>query len=190
MSGEVQFAIILDVIRCLLLSLTVVYAFFSGPITRRRYQIMMVIGGSLIFWGGFLDLTDEIPSLNGVAVLGAGSPHHEHIKDTFGYIPGLVLFAFGLISNTRELRRLDRQKINAYERLLPICCACDKIRIRDSEGGREVWCTLEAYIRNRETVEFTHTFCPECLEKQYRKMRMQERVRDEGTVKVSAQSRV
>ena len=179
MSGEIKFAIALDVLRCILLLLPLVYVFFCGPIALRRYKFLMVVGGTLIFWGGFLDLTDEIPSLNTVPVFGEASPYHEHIKDTFGYIPGLILFASGMILNTRELRRLDRIKIDAYERMLPMCCGCEKIRLPESADKHEVWCTLEEYMREHNTVEFTHTFCPECLARQYERMKAQQSLQDE-----------
>jgi hypothetical protein len=46
--------------------------------------------------------------------------------------------------------------------LLPICAECKKIR---DENGK--WWPVEAYIASRTEAEFTHTICPECLEKLY-----------------------
>lgn len=46
--------------------------------------------------------------------------------------------------------------------LLPICSHCKKIR--DDSGE---WTRMEAYIQSRSDAVFTHTFCPECLEKHY-----------------------
>ncbi|HEY6268588.1 MAG TPA: PAS domain-containing protein [Candidatus Acidoferrum sp.] len=40
--------------------------------------------------------------------------------------------------------------------VLPICASCKKIQ----EG--ENWRQIEAYVRDRSQVEFTHTMCPEC----------------------------
>jgi PAS domain S-box-containing protein len=40
--------------------------------------------------------------------------------------------------------------------VLAICASCKKIH----EGDK--WRQIEAYIRNRSQVEFTHTICPEC----------------------------
>jgi PAS domain S-box-containing protein len=40
--------------------------------------------------------------------------------------------------------------------VLPICASCKKIK----EG--ENWRQIEAYIRDRSQVEFSHTMCPEC----------------------------
>jgi PAS domain S-box-containing protein len=40
--------------------------------------------------------------------------------------------------------------------VLPICASCKKIQ----EGDK--WRQIEAYVRDRSQVEFTHTMCPEC----------------------------
>jgi PAS domain S-box-containing protein len=40
--------------------------------------------------------------------------------------------------------------------VLPICASCKKIQ----EGDR--WRQIEAYVRDRSQVEFSHTMCPEC----------------------------
>jgi len=40
--------------------------------------------------------------------------------------------------------------------VLPICASCKKIQ----EGGG--WRQIEAYVRDRSQVEFSHTMCPEC----------------------------
>ena len=46
--------------------------------------------------------------------------------------------------------------------LLPICAACKKIR--DDSG---YWNQIEAYLREHSQAEFTHSICPDCLEKLY-----------------------
>jgi hypothetical protein len=40
--------------------------------------------------------------------------------------------------------------------VLTICASCKKIH----EG--EKWQQIEAYVRDRSQVEFSHTMCPEC----------------------------
>jgi PAS domain S-box-containing protein len=40
--------------------------------------------------------------------------------------------------------------------VLPICASCKKIKEDDR------WQQIEAYIRDRSHVEFSHTMCPEC----------------------------
>jgi PAS domain S-box-containing protein len=45
---------------------------------------------------------------------------------------------------------------------LPICGSCKKIR--DDKG---YWQQIEAYIRDHSEAEFSHSICPECIEKLY-----------------------
>jgi PAS domain S-box-containing protein len=45
--------------------------------------------------------------------------------------------------------------------VLPICASCKKIQ----EAGN--WQQIEAYVRDRSQVEFSHTMCPECTELWY-----------------------
>jgi len=40
--------------------------------------------------------------------------------------------------------------------VLPICASCKKIHEADK------WQQIEAYVRDRSQVEFSHTMCPEC----------------------------
>jgi hypothetical protein len=46
--------------------------------------------------------------------------------------------------------------------LLPICASCKKIR--DDQG---YWNQIEEYIRKHSDADFTHGFCPACMEKLY-----------------------
>jgi hypothetical protein len=46
--------------------------------------------------------------------------------------------------------------------ILPICASCKKIR--DDKG---YWNQLESYIRDHSEAEFSHSLCPECIEKLY-----------------------
>ncbi|HEV1993758.1 MAG TPA: PAS domain-containing protein [Candidatus Acidoferrum sp.] len=46
--------------------------------------------------------------------------------------------------------------IKSLTGVLPICASCKKIQ----EGDK--WRQIEAYIRDRSQVEFSHTMCPEC----------------------------
>ncbi|MFH1550013.1 MAG: response regulator [Planctomycetota bacterium] len=58
--------------------------------------------------------------------------------------------------------------IKKLEGLLPICSHCKKIRDdKGKEHGKGEWSALEEYIGNRSDAQFSHTLCPECLEKYY-----------------------
>jgi GAF domain-containing protein len=65
-----------------------------------------------------------------------------------------------------ELRRVSAHLAEALEHvktlqgLLPICAWCK--RIRDDEG---YWDQVEAYFHKQTGVDFTHSICPECLER-------------------------
>ncbi len=52
--------------------------------------------------------------------------------------------------------------IRTLEGLLPICASCKKIR--DDSG---YWNQIEAYIRDHSEAEFSHSICPECIDKLY-----------------------
>jgi GAF domain-containing protein len=66
-----------------------------------------------------------------------------------------------------EARRISARMADALEKvktlhgLLPICAWCK--RIRDDHG---YWSQVEAYVHEHTGADFTHSICPECLEKQ------------------------
>lgn len=53
-------------------------------------------------------------------------------------------------------------KIKVLSGILPICAACKKIR-----NDRGLWDSIEKYINEHSEAEFTHSMCPECVEKYY-----------------------
>lgn len=79
----------------------------------------------------------------------------------------------GLVINGRDISKRKRDdagkdqliaeleqalaKAKTLTGVLPICASCKKIR---EESGK--WRQIEAYIRDRAQVEFSHTMCPEC----------------------------
>ena len=77
------------------------------------------------------------------------------------------------ISRFVERRRAEQEKKIALEKLqealtkilggfLPICAKCKKIRDDETE-----WVEIEAYIRDRTEVEFSHSICPKCAKELY-----------------------
>ena len=62
----------------------------------------------------------------------------------------------------RRKRELEAAltKIKTLRGLIPICASCKKIR---SDKG--YWQQLEEYLAEHSEADFTHGFCPECLEK-------------------------
>ncbi len=43
--------------------------------------------------------------------------------------------------------------------IIPICCRCKRIRNHSDD-----WEPVESYIHSRSKADFTHTYCPDCLE--------------------------
>jgi PAS domain S-box-containing protein len=63
----------------------------------------------------------------------------------------------------------ERKRLELYERLLPVCCVCGKIRDdAGKEKGAGPWERLDHYVARHSDVQITHTFCPACLE-EYKK---------------------
>ena len=54
------------------------------------------------------------------------------------------------------------EKIKTLTGLLPICSYCKKIR-----GSKGNWQQMEVYISNHSEADFSHSICPECLQKHY-----------------------
>ena len=48
--------------------------------------------------------------------------------------------------------------------VLPVCSVCKKIR-----DTQEAWIDIEDYVKHRFGVNFSHSLCPDCLEKHYDK---------------------
>ncbi len=64
--------------------------------------------------------------------------------------------------NKLELQR----KIKLYEKILPICCRCKKIRNDTGmEPGTGKWIQFESYFRDKAKIEVTSTYCPACAQK-------------------------
>jgi hypothetical protein len=53
-------------------------------------------------------------------------------------------------------------KVKLLSGFLPICASCKKIR-----DDRGYWNQIEAYIRDKSEVEFSHSICPDCAKKLY-----------------------
>lgn len=68
----------------------------------------------------------------------------------------------------RILKEQDaRRKLKIYEKILPICMYCRKIR--DDSGtswGNGKWLRLEEFLNRKSGVDLSHGCCPECYEKE------------------------
>ncbi len=66
----------------------------------------------------------------------------------------------------KEIREHLMSEIETLRGILPICAFCKKVR---DENG--YWQQVEVYIRSHSQADFTHTYCPECAEKEIQRMR-------------------
>jgi len=66
-----------------------------------------------------------------------------------------------LSSRILELRTAIEQ-IRTLHGILPICMHCKKIR-----DDRGYWSQVESYVRAHTGAEFSHSICPECMERLY-----------------------
>jgi hypothetical protein len=69
----------------------------------------------------------------------------------------LLLIAYLTCRTARQGRELKHLK-----GLLPICAFCKKIR-----DENERWQPLETYISEHSDADFTHSFCPDCVKKNF-----------------------
>ncbi len=53
-------------------------------------------------------------------------------------------------------------KVKALSGMLPICSGCKKIR-----DDRGYWNQVEAYIESHSEASFTHSLCPQCVQKYF-----------------------
>ena len=67
----------------------------------------------------------------------------------------------------RCLERLTlKRKIDIYEKILPVCCMCKKIRDEaGKEPGTGKWIRMEDYLEDKVKIMVTSTYCPECFKK-------------------------
>jgi hypothetical protein len=82
------------------------------------------------------------------------------VINTINRVIILVLLAVLTERVARQMRQLARE-VEQLTGLLPICAFCKKIR---SKGE---WVQIERYISDRSTAEFSHGYCPECMEKHF-----------------------
>ncbi len=57
------------------------------------------------------------------------------------------------------------EEVKTLKGILPICSYCYKIR--DDKGA---WSQLEHYLDNHSDAEFSHGVCPDCFEKEMKRV--------------------
>jgi DNA-binding response OmpR family regulator len=77
------------------------------------------------------------------------------------YDPDELILRMKCVFTKQEALR----KIKIYEKFLPICMYCKKIRDDTGEHrGSGKWLQLEEYLRKKSGVNFSHGCCPECYD--------------------------
>jgi len=69
------------------------------------------------------------------------------------------------VKNCLEKQEMTR-KINLYQKILPMCCVCKKIR--DDSGrqpGSGEWISIEQFIHEKSDLDITSSYCPDCAQK-------------------------
>ncbi|MEK9628013.1 MAG: response regulator [Nitrospinota bacterium] len=57
------------------------------------------------------------------------------------------------------------RKVKAYEKILPVCCVCKKIRDDDGkEPGTGTWKDPDVYLDEKTEIDTSHTYCDEHME--------------------------
>ena len=54
------------------------------------------------------------------------------------------------------------RKIKFYEKIIPVCCVCKKIRDDDGkEPGTGIWMEPDMYLNEKTEIDTSHTYCDE-----------------------------
>jgi hypothetical protein len=88
----------------------------------------------------------------------------DSIINTAIRIVVLVLLAYLISRVARQARELAR-RVDLLEGILPICSLCKKIR-----DEHENWQPVEVFVSNRSKALFSHSLCPDCLKRDYKKV--------------------
>jgi hypothetical protein len=93
------------------------------------------------------------------------------VKSADGHIMGAASIAYDITERKKiadERAQMIAQlnetlsKVKALSGLLPICASCKNIR--DDKG---YWQKLETFFHEHSDAEFSHSICPDCMEKLY-----------------------
>lgn len=118
------------------------------------------------------------PSINEEKISFAVDGHEETLETIktpmYGH-DGQLIGVLGIGRNITERKHNEEKreqlvkelqaaldKVKTLSGFLPICAYCKKIR--DDKG---YWNQIENYIQDHSMAEFSHSLCPECMEKHY-----------------------
>ncbi|NTV14804.1 MAG: hypothetical protein HGA96_12880 [Desulfobulbaceae bacterium] len=87
---------------------------------------------------------------------------HAVGNDPVRQLRELIIALLHSLHLRQEELRATRSELKILTGLLPICISCKKIR--DDQG---YWTQLESYIHKYSEAQFSHSICPNCVEKLY-----------------------
>lgn len=132
------------------------------------------------------ELANQKPHINiSYRVLKKDKAIHIKVDSFIRYLRGKPHASYGLIQDVTalkeqqiELKRKNKEledstrrlraaldEIKTLKGIIPICSYCHKIR--DDEGA---WNQLEAYLKKHSGADFSHGICPECFERELKKI--------------------
>jgi CRP-like cAMP-binding protein len=129
-----------------------------GETTERRLGTIGALG-----YFGEMALVDDLVRSATVVAKGKTevlSLHQEDFREEIERSPAIAFELLHMMS--RRIRALEKSTINILGDLLPSCAGCGKIR--DKDGS---WMSLEKYVSDHSETEFSHSICPECVERLY-----------------------
>lgn len=80
----------------------------------------------------------------------------NYVESLYETAFNIVLLSFVLVVTRRLFK-----KIRHLEGMLAVCSFCKKIRVKDE------WVPIETYIQHNSEATFTHSYCPECVRKNF-----------------------
>lgn len=77
---------------------------------------------------------------------------------------GILLIKPLFVSRNHLIHKLEDalSQVQTLKGMIPICASCKKIRNDDG-----YWQQVELYISTHSSAEFSHCFCPDCLQRLY-----------------------
>jgi DNA-binding response OmpR family regulator len=78
------------------------------------------------------------------------------------------------------LEKLElKQKVKAYETIVPVCCECKSIR---DDSGKEIgsgeWMPVEQYMLTKSKIAVSPTYCPACIKKELEHIKLLKHLND------------
>jgi len=138
----------------------------------KRMQFLARIGRRTAFLTIiYVSIIITMVNLNALVdlILHPAIPYFDKEHLIVGGVTGFVsIVLFGILFVYMRHLEIALNTIKSLESILPICSACKKIRIIDSDPKRiDSWQPIESYITLKTTAKLSHGICPECASRLY-----------------------